>query len=77
MVVRTYKRDTIVNMDNVLEVVLQGEIINAIPSNNTFAITLGHYRTAEDAEAIFEMLVMSIENKEDRFVMPTGKIDDV
>lgn len=70
MIIRTYKKDTIINMDNVLQVTLQGQAINAVPVGSAFSITLGHYKTAEQASRVFEWLMNRIDNN-DNVIMPT------
>ena len=69
MVVRTYKRDAIVNIDNILQITLQGQAINAVPVGSVFAITLGHYKTAERAGEVFEWLMRCIDNNNNT-IMP-------
>lgn len=69
MIIRTYKKDTIVNLDNVLQVVLQGQAVNALPVGSVFAITLGHYKTAERAAEVFEWVMQCVDN-EKNLIMP-------
>ena len=68
MIVRTYKKDAIVNLDHVIQVVLQGKFINALPINNTLAINLGHYATEERAAEVFEWLMRCIDNNANTYM---------
>ena len=53
MMVLTKDRHALVNINNMLEITLNGEYIQAIPLNNTMAITLGRYDTDERAQKVF------------------------
>ena len=69
MIIRTYKKDSIVNLDNVLQIVLQGCAVNAIPVGSAFAITLGRYKTEERAAEVFEWTMKCIDS-EKNMIMP-------
>jgi hypothetical protein len=53
----------------VLQIVLQGCAVNAIPVGSAFAITLGRYKTEERAAEVFEWTMKCIDN-EKNMIMP-------
>ena len=68
MMILSKDRRCLVNVDNMLEILLVGEYIQAIPLNNTTAITLGRYDCDERAKEVFDSIIEH--SQEDFYRMP-------
>ena len=57
MLILSKDRNCLVNMNNMLELCVVGEYIQAIPLNNTMAITLGRYDSEGRTKEVFAEIV--------------------
>lgn len=68
MLILNKRQNTLVNFDNILNIMLCGTCINAIPVTNTLAITLGMYDSDERASEVFDQILQNY--AEPIFIMP-------